>query len=284
MDVAAKSLVETRLDFSKDLPLLPRSLRVSWNLGGAWLLREAHEFCDPTQNPCGNDNMHVVVLLIGLCAALVMSICAFAFFRDGQEEDITPLCPQLIVNDSDLNFTVPIDLQAEGMTITIPCKGQFLCKVVVEWPDPLKGTSGMAAHVKLLSSLDHILATVVARNVSMVGQGLALCRQGVEIFGFVEPDGPQRYLVRHRTGVHLLTLEGDFGSSTSSAEIRGINPVGSQVCWFKQSSGECRVLQNVDAGLVICSLLATYVHKRLLSGVKMPSTVPVLATQEPEPA
>ncbi|CAK0877143.1 unnamed protein product [Prorocentrum cordatum] len=159
-----------------------------------------------------------------------------------------------------------------SVTVSVPVK------VSVEWPDPLRpGSSGVAATVRLRSPADVALATVVARNVAVVGQGLALCRAGCEIFGFVEPKGPRRYHVRHRTGVHLLTLVGDFASLT----VEGINPVGSKVCWFQRSGDELcgRVLQHVDAGLAICSLLATHVHRRLLHNALVPRPI---ADQEEE--
>ncbi|CAK0897247.1 unnamed protein product, partial [Prorocentrum cordatum] len=40
------------------------------------------------------------------------------------------------------------------------------------------------------------------------------------------------------------------------------------VCWFKKVGLECRgrVLQHVDAGLVICSLMAVHLHRRLQAG------------------
>lgn len=116
------------------------------------------------------------------------------------------------------------------------------------------------------------LATIVARNVAVLGQGLALCRTGCEIFGFVEPEG-NKYIVRHRTGVHLLTLIGSFGADTSLDpmhqqdvwDIEGFNPVGSKVCSMKKVGDECvgKVTQHVDAGLVLCAIMATYVHRRL---------------------
>merc|ERR1719188_1836672 len=147
-----------------------------------------------------------------------------------------------------------------------------LCNFFVDWMDPCRQSAGgVAATVRLQNNLDFTLATVVARNVAVVGQGLALCRAGCEIFGFVEPKGPRRYHVRHRTGVHLLTLVGDFATLT----VEGINPVGSKVCWFQKSNDELcgRVLQHVDAGLAICSLLATHVHRRLMNSPPVPPPI-----------
>jgi len=129
----------------------------------------------------------------------------------------------------------------------------------------------VAATARLQNTNDCTLATVVARNVA--GPGIALCRAGCEIFGFVECEDPTRYNVRHRTGVHLLTLLGDF----RDVDVHGINPVGSKVCWFKKVGTECRgrVLQHVDAGLVICSLMAVHLHRRIQAGaIAVPCSPP----------
>merc|ERR1719238_1101489 len=96
----------------------------------------------------------------------------------------------------------------------------------MDWPDPMRDcTSGITSTARLLNAAGMTLATVVARNTAVNGQALALCRSGCEIFGFVEPDANMRYHVKHRTGVHLLTLVGDFGQG----RIEAINPSGASV-------------------------------------------------------
>lgn len=257
-----------------------RDMQVSWSMRGAWLVQENARRCfGIAEEPCRTEHVHALLLMITLSVVLVSVMCAFAFFREDKEEQITPLCPQLVVRDGDLDFHMPLDAQpllhgvAETMVVTRRSDDALVCKVALDWPDPFRlGASGVAATVRVSSSKDHNLATVVARNVAMVGQGLALCRAGPEIFGFVEPEGPQRYYVRHRTGVHLLTLVGEFGSNM---DIEGINPVGSRVFWFKKTADGANgsILQHFDAGLVISSILAAYVHRRL--------TVPVPAAALP---
>merc|ERR1719171_1308006 len=239
---------------------------------------------------CGAEKLRALALLVCLCATLVGMLCAFAFFREDKEEQITPLCPQLVVKEAELRFRMPLDAQVDAFEVT-DMTGQKLCKVALDWPDPFRpGISGVAATVRLQNILELTLATVVARTPTLhvAGQGLALCRAGCEIFGFVEPDGDKRYHVRHRTGVHLLTLVGDF----ATCDIEGLNPVGSKVCEVSHSNGVCtgRVLQHVDAGLVICSLLATHVHRRLpqnnnnsdsMSAVSIPSPMPAITAAPP---
>jgi len=242
--------------------------KVSYNLRGTWLLQEAVQICDPARdNLCYVEKVKVAVVLISLCSTIVLVICAFTFFREDKEEQITPLCPQLVVKDAKKTFRLPLGTQAENLDVVDDKDPpNILCKVSMDWPDPFRGSPhGVAATVRL-HKREETLATVVARNVAVVGQGLALCRTGCEIFGFVEPDG-DRYHVRHRTGVHLLTLHGDFDKF-----VEGVNPVGSSVCTIKYINGECvgEVVQHVDAGLVICALMATHVHRRLTVNVPPP--------------
>jgi len=250
-----------------EIALEPSSAKASFNMRGSWLaLQEANRACDPALDPhCSMESAKVLVLLISLSATIVIIICAFSFFREDREEQITPLCPQLVVKDSELKFRLP----APGVIAQVETtcnmdvmdnNDNCVCKISMDWPDPFRGTPhGVAATVRIHKS-DMTLATIVARNVAVLGQGLALCRTGCEIFGFVEPEG-NKYHVRHRTGVHLLTLIGSF----ENWDIEGVNPVGTKVCSMKKVGDECigKVSQHVDAGLVICALMATYVHRRL---------------------
>mmetsp|Transcript_12285 Transcript_12285/g.23857 ORF Transcript_12285/g.23857 Transcript_12285/m.23857 type:complete len:356 (+) Transcript_12285:91-1158(+) len=243
--------------------------------GIAWLFQMSSSGCtshDPEL--CRAETIHAILLLSFLSVSIIMIICAFVFFREDKEEQITPLCPALVVKDEEINFTMPLGSSEDNnMTVLNLGNGQPICKVLMDWPDPFRpGGQGVVATVRLQNNLDLPLATVVARSVAVVGHGLALCRAGCEIFGFVEPEGPGRYSIRHRTGVHLLTLAGDF----ASLDIEGINPVGSKVCWFKKVQTGCqgRALQHVDAGLVLCSLLATHVHRQLLANATLNAPFP----------
>merc|ERR1719327_2178152 len=260
--------------------------QASWRTRDAWLLRGTScarrllEDGTYELRPCAVESIHAAFLLLGLITSITTIICAFAFFREDKEEQITPLCPQLVVRDSDLAFKMPFDEQVEQMKVT-NLKSEVIGKIVLDWPDLFRpGSCGVAATARLQNTNDCTLATVVARNVS--GPGIALCRAGCEIFGFVEAEDPCRYNVRHRTGVHLLTLTGDF----DKVDVEGINPVGSKVCWFKKVGLECRgrVLQHVDAGLVICSLMAVHLHRRLQSGAQaVPASPPRITSGAPSP-
>jgi len=217
------------------------------------------------------ESMHAVMLLLFLTSILIGMGVMCSFFREDKEEQIKPLCPQLVVRELNFAFTFPLSKQEDVFPVT-SVLGHTICRVVIDWPDPFRpGASGVAATVRLVSTLDHTLTTLVARN-ALSGQSLILCRESGEMFASVEPDGPMRYHVRHRTNIHLLTLSGDFGAGN----IDGINPAGAKVCGFQAFDGDCRgwVVPHVDAGLAICSLMAVRVHKRLSEPVSMRITAP----------
>lgn len=251
---------------------------VSWDMRGTWLLQIGNVACSPLQNLCRPETIHALLLLIGLCATIVTIVFFFVFSRTEKEEHITPLCPQLVVKEAELHFKAPLDSQAEKTSVLDLSNDSPFCKFAVDMPLARRqNASGVVATVRLQSNLDITLATVVARSSAAVGHGLALCRAGFEIFGFVDPDGPRRYSVRHRTGVLLLTLVGDF----DAIDIEVVNPMGSTVCWLKKLDGDLRgcALQHVDLGLVLCSFLAVHVHRRIASTADLQTAEEAIAKE-----
>lgn len=213
---------------------------------------------------CRTDTAYALALLLFLCSTIVAILCAFAFFRENKEEQIMPLVPQLVVREQELHFSFPWDAPGDEAVVCDP-GGRGRCRAITDWPDPFRpGASGVAATVRLQNDIGDLLATVVARSDAGQGQGLALCKAGCKIFGFVEPDPPvrpTRYHVRHISNEHLLTLIGDFGA----LDVDAVNPAGSVVCSFKKAGNACtgRVLQHVDFGMVLCTILAMKVHRHL---------------------
>lgn len=256
---------------------IPEIGRLTWDARNAssltqpfrrvWLLQDGGGMCDPTSiGSCQAENLHVLLLLIFLSMAIVVTVCAMTFVRDDKEEQITPLCPQLLVKDDFVSFQLPLDVCSEDSIDVTDLEGGLICKVAMDWPDPDRPRfSGVAATARLQNEMNLTLATVVARNVAVVGQSLALCRAGCEIFGFVEPveSGPDSgcFVVRHRSTVQLLTVTGDI----EAGDMEIVNAVGVRVCTMKRvgAYGVGRVMQHVDAGLVLCSLLAAQVHRHL---------------------
>jgi len=241
---------------------------------------------------CRAENTRGLTIFVVLGALVVCSFVAFIFFRDDKEDNITPLCPQLVVQKKELRFVMDMTAihqegsQSRQIHVTED-DGKALCCFLVDVHNNLQpGAGGVAATARLLNSTDLMLATVVARNIPVAGQGLALCRSGCEIFGFVEPKGPSRFDIRHRTGFHLLTLLGDF---SADADIEAVNPVGSTVaslrCSGPDGKWEGHVLQHIDAGLVLCSIVATQVYRRLSSSPQLNpwSEVPQWQTAETGP-
>lgn len=254
-----------------------------WSMRGAWFLQQAVKHCDPGSDQvlCSLETTHVLVLLICLVSAIVFVFCLFTFFRDDKEEQITPLCPGLIVKDTELRFRLRLDQEDHMEVVAEAAVPYDLCQVNMEWPDPFRpGANGVVAEVQVVSNMGTTLASVIARNVMTSGTGLLLTRSGLEIFGFVELEGTYKYHIRHRTGVHLLTLLGDF----KRYDLEGYNPVGLKVCSIKRrDDGWCQVKvgQYVDAGLVLCALLAAYVEQRIR--VPPPSWDPATSPGRPFP-
>lgn len=234
---------------------------------GAILVQEKAILCglDAADPICRAENFHILCLVVLLCSCITIAVCALNLIRDDKEESITPLCPQLIVRGDAMKFQMPW-ADCNGLADVIDLDEKVICKVALDFPDPMSpGFVGVAATVRLLSTSDIVLAAVVARVVAVTGQGLALCRAGCEIFGFVEADprNHRKYSVRHRTNIELLKLQGDFDSPNFNVSV--VNPAGLEVGNVKCVGGTCygHVLPNVDAGLVLSSLFAVRVDRKL---------------------
>jgi len=236
--------------------------KVDFGLHDALMMVQKASRCEAGLE-CQKDQATILAILSLLIILLMLIFAAFFFFREDKEEQVTPLCPQLVVRDSALTFKIALDPLAEKLEVLDhKDDSQCIAKVAMDWPDPFRPcASGIASTARLQNSAGMNLATVVARNVAVSGQALALCRSGCEIFGFVEPDTAMRYHVRHRTGVHLLTLVGDF----STWHVDGVNPAGAVVFSAKKEGNFCvgKVQQHVDAGLLICCIVAAHIHRVL---------------------
>ncbi|CAK0869190.1 unnamed protein product, partial [Prorocentrum cordatum] len=218
----------------------------------SWLLQGSVE-CELGMDACTFEVYQMLALLATLSVCIAVVICLFSFFREDRDDQITPLCPQMVVNGSELSFTLPLTGEPESLEV-LDADGRPMNRILIDVPGKSAG-GGMMAQARLQDVYGKTLATVVARDT-----GLSLFR-GCEIFGFVEPEEDGSFNVRHRTGVHLLTLSG----SVDVWDVEGINPVGSRVCSFKEAGEECRgsVIQGVDSGLVIVSLCAVHLHQRM---------------------
>lgn len=241
--------------------------RVRGHVRGTWLLQTTSLACGPgSDDPdCHAENVHILLLVALLCFGIFSILGTYCSIREDKEEQLTPLCPQLIVKDAQLKFKLPLDYEKNIFEI-LDSSDELVCRAAVDWPDhPKRGHSGVAATVRVQSSADVTLATVVAREAAVAGQELALCRASCEIFGFIVHDAtdPNLYSVRHRSGVELLSIHGEFDPQTLSVSM--VNPAGVEVCSVRRVGDFCygTVLQHVDAGLVLSALFAANVNRKL---------------------
>lgn len=238
---------------------------------------------------CYTDQIHLLMLLMLLILAIVSMLCAFGFFREDKDEMFTPLTPQLVVKkEAQLTLRLPYDTQEDSFSIT-RLGGEVFCKVEAEWPDPFRDSSASAAGVlgtiKIQSARGNTIALVRARH-STMGQSLQLCRPTVhdymtDMFAFVEPEGENRFCIRHRTGYPLLTLQGNFQGP--GVHVQGRNKDKALICELKAGLGdlyECFVLQYVDAGLVIGGLMAVRLQHQIMERASQVSPGRELASEE----
>eukprot|EP00927_Polykrikos_kofoidii_P052929 TRINITY_DN469_c0_g1_i1.p1 TRINITY_DN469_c0_g1~~TRINITY_DN469_c0_g1_i1.p1 ORF type:complete len:405 (-),score=45.26 TRINITY_DN469_c0_g1_i1:195-1409(-) len=213
---------------------------------------------------CNAENRAILALFVSLFFSIVIIMCLWCHLREGKEDAITPLCPQLMVREGVMKFKVALEASEEGVHVT-DIQDNIICRVSTLRPDPLRpGYSGVAATVCLHNDVTGSLATVVARNVSAKGQGLCLCNASNEVFGFVEHDNEGcNYKIRHRSGVTVMALTCDFASGD---DIVMTNPVGTKVCVVRHETDSVyagEVCQHTDAGLMICALFAAFISGQL---------------------
>lgn len=227
------------------------------SLRGQWVSLRQQQSC--TGASCIAQNIEVVVLTCGLLTGIILVLVSFACMREDKEEQILPLCPHLMVTKPKLDFNLALSAFSNHCNV-LDVEGDLLCEVSVDVPEHPK--SEVLAVARLQGIGETTLATVIIRNVSSgAGQSIALVRAGCEIFGFVEPVDPNVYKVMHRSGVHLLTLRGNF----DMIDIEALNPANTPVAMIRQKGRRLfgRIMQHVDAGLVIACFLATQVHRSL---------------------
>lgn len=227
------------------------------NLDFASLLQVCGEL---GSSACQQESLHIALLVSVLCSGLVFVCCLLAVLRDDREDYITPLSPQFVVKRQTLGFKMPADPSDKQSFDVTGLNDEVLCRVFIDWPDiGNQGLNGVTATLRVQSLLDMTIATVVARSVAVVGQSLALCRAGCEIFGFVEVDDTENlFTTRHRTGLPLIKLRHD----PESSDLELHNSIGMQVSTLRCDGAHCvgHVCAEVDFGLVLCTVLASRVH------------------------
>lgn len=210
--------------------------------------------CLAEDKSCVAEKVQVITLVSVLFLTIVFVLIIFRNLREEKEERITPLCPQLIVKSVDI--TLGMQLDEDSFDVTEPSGDKF-CKVILDWPTTAVGIVGT---VRLQSVHGVPLVTVVVRS-GYAGQNMAICRgSGREMFGFIEATR-DKFFVQHRTNTELLTLSED----PETNEMSVYNPVGGRVCTANMKNGEMlvNIIQHVDAGLALASIIATRVQRRM---------------------
>jgi len=178
------------------------------------------------------------------------------------------LCPSLVV-PSGMEFVFAVKevvTTARQQTAfgIVDVKGQTLKHVIIaEIPAPgARFVPKCGIHIQTLTGapLCSVLTTSVHER---SGHFPEICRPNGEVFCQVVRDGPVnlgRYTLIHKTGQRLLTFHGDFREkATNVVNTSGRLVCATERCIIDFDSApyyQVRVAPHVDAGLVLCGLLA----------------------------
>lgn len=236
---------------------------------GSWLVR--HYLCleaITTPDVVPECEMQTRWVLLPLLTVLTVFIIVAAFLnifiKEEVDDQITPLCPSLLSSTERVLKWNMMQMETEDTFEVHDEEGSIVCRVSLEWPkfdkdDITVETFDVLAKASLHTSSGIPLAMVVAPRHAFAGDEFRLCRASGEVWGFVEPEREEKYHVRHRLcDLHLMTLTGSF-----ETYVDALNPAKALVCRLQVKDGEChcKVFEAVDAGLVICVLLATRMHR-----------------------
>jgi len=171
------------------------------------------------------------------------------------------LCPSLVVpSGMELVFAVSEVVSADKQQIAfhiVDLQGQPLSRVVI---DEFGSRCGIFLH----SLDDRPLAWVRTAHLYEKGGGLPeICWPSGEVYGTIAKEDPvphKRYMLRDTSGQRLLTFNGNFQEKA----INVVNASGRLVCDTERCAAprgdapyyQVRVAPSVDAGLILCGLLA----------------------------
>mmetsp|Transcript_88100 Transcript_88100/g.193248 ORF Transcript_88100/g.193248 Transcript_88100/m.193248 type:complete len:231 (+) Transcript_88100:3-695(+) len=174
--------------------------------------------------------------------------------------DLEPLCPCLVVPEGmELVFAVRDLLSTEKQQLSfcvVDLQGDPLSYVVVK-------EAGFHCGI-LLQMLDQTpLAWINTKPLHTSKGVIEVCHPSGEVYGVVakEEAGPRtRFTLRDTSGQRICTFHGDFREKA----INGVSQAGRLICDTERcelgSEGtpyyQVRVAPGIDAGLVLCCLLA----------------------------
>merc|ERR1719356_292472 len=82
---------------------------------------------------CQVEALYMLMLVLALLVSVVTVLTSFTFFREDKEEQITPLCPRLVVKDDELGVSFPLHDDAHTVVVSDQ-KGRVHCRMHIEWP------------------------------------------------------------------------------------------------------------------------------------------------------
>lgn len=169
------------------------------------------------------------------------------------------LCPSLVVpTGMDFVFAVPLVISQPRQEIDfniVDTKGGPLCHVVVSE----RGERNSPYCGIFLQALSRMPLAVVYTEHMHVGTGpVSFCRPEGNLYGILKHDGMDSYTLKLTSGKNLLEFRGDFCGKVISVN----NAFGECICVTERCvvnsapHYKVRISPSVDAGLVICGLLA----------------------------
>lgn len=191
--------------------------------------------------------------------SLLTSPCGSPSFRDNRNYW---LCPSLVVpSGMELVFAVSELITAEKQQVSfhiVDLQGQPLSRVVVD-------EFGSRGGIFLRSLDDRPLAWVKTAGLyEKSGATPQICWPSGEVYGSISKEDPvpnKRYTLRDKTGHRIFTYNGNFQEKA----INVVSSSGRLVCDTERCAAaalattphfQVRVAPSVDAGLVLCGLLA----------------------------
>lgn len=190
--------------------------------------------------------------------SLLTSPCGSPSSRDGRSRW---LCPSLVVpSGMELVFAVSELIEAQKQQVSfhiVDMQGQPLSRVVVD-------EFGSRGGIFLRSLDERPLAWVRTGPLYEKGAGVPqICWPSGEVYGTVAKEDPvpnKRYTLRDKSGQRIFTYNGNFQEKA----INVVSASGRLVCdtercqvpFGSTAHFQVRVAPSVDAGLILCGLLA----------------------------
>merc|ERR1719159_931771 len=102
---------------------------------------------------CAAETYQILLLLVALCTSITVVVCLFTLFREDKDEQITPLCPQMVVSQPELTFMLALPDRETTVLPILELDMKPLCRAVIDYPDATRlGAGGVSATIRLQDS------------------------------------------------------------------------------------------------------------------------------------